>query len=59
MLALVGYDGTVNRYGTPELLSVALRSWEERFDTVLPRSVSLIFGCWPAARREPWRTLRL
>jgi len=26
VLALVGYDGTVNRYGTPELLSALLRS---------------------------------
>ena len=26
VLALVGYGGTVNRYGTSELLSVALRS---------------------------------
>ena len=30
-----GFHGTVNRYGTPELLSAVLRSWEERFDAVL------------------------
>jgi Domain of unknown function (DUF4253) len=35
VLALVGYDGTVNSYDTPELLSAALRSWEDRFGAVL------------------------
>lgn len=35
VLALIGYDGTVNSYGTPELLSAALRSWEDRFGAVL------------------------
>lgn len=35
VLALVGYNGTVNRYGTPEQLSAALRSWEDRFGAVL------------------------
>jgi hypothetical protein len=31
VLALVGYNGTANGYGTPELLSAVLRSWEDRF----------------------------
>jgi len=35
VLALVGFNGTVNGYGTPELLSAALRSWEDRFGAVL------------------------
>lgn len=35
VLALVGYNGTVNRYGTPEHLSAALRSWEDRFGAEL------------------------
>jgi hypothetical protein len=35
VLAVVGYNGTVNRYGTPEQLSAALRSWEDRFGAVL------------------------
>lgn len=35
VLALVGFNGTVNRYNTPELLSAALRSWEDRFGAVL------------------------
>jgi hypothetical protein len=35
VLALVGYNGTVNRYGTPEMLTAALRSWEDRFGAVL------------------------
>ena len=35
MLALAGYGGTVNSYNTPELLSAALRSWEDRFGAVL------------------------
>jgi hypothetical protein len=35
VLALAGYNGTVNRYGTPEVLSAAMRSWEDRFGAVL------------------------
>jgi hypothetical protein len=35
VLPLVGYDGTVNRYGTPARLTAALRSWEDRFGAVL------------------------
>jgi Domain of unknown function (DUF4253) len=35
VLALVGFNGTVNGFGTPELLSAVLRSWEDRFGAVL------------------------
>ena len=35
VLALVGFNGTVNGYDTPELLSAVLRSWEDRFGAVL------------------------
>ena len=35
VLALVGYNGTVNRYGSPGQLSAALRSWEDRFGAEL------------------------
>ena len=35
ILALVGYNGTVNRYGDPGDMTAVLRSWEERFGTVL------------------------
>jgi Domain of unknown function (DUF4253) len=35
VLALVGFNGTANGYGTPELLSAVLRSWEDRFGAVL------------------------
>lgn len=35
VLALVGYNGTVNQYGSPEVLSAALRSWEDRFGAEL------------------------
>jgi hypothetical protein len=35
VLALTGYNGTVNRYGTPEGLSAVLRSWEDRFGAML------------------------
>lgn len=35
VLALVGCNGTANGYGTPELLSAVLRSWEDRFGAVL------------------------
>jgi hypothetical protein len=35
VLAQVGFNGTANGYGTPELLSAVLRSWEDRFGAVL------------------------
>ena len=35
VLALVGYNGTVNRYGSPAGFSAVLRSWEERFGAVM------------------------
>lgn len=55
VLALVGYDGTVNGYGTPELLSLALRSWEDRFGAVL---VEVGFAHIRLLARRPPRTLR-
>jgi hypothetical protein len=54
VLALVGYDGTVNRYNTPELLSAALRSWENRFGAVL---VEVGFAHIRLLARRPPRTL--
>lgn len=53
VLALVGYDGTVNRYGTPELLSAALRSWEDRFGAVL---IEVGFAHIRLLARRPPRT---
>jgi Domain of unknown function (DUF4253) len=35
VLALVGYNGTANRYGTSAPLVAVLRSWEQRFGAVL------------------------
>jgi hypothetical protein len=55
VLALVGYDGTVNRYGTPELLSAVLRSWEDRFGAVL---LEVGFNHIRLLARRPPRTLR-
>ncbi len=55
VLALVGYNGTVNRYGTPELLSAVLRSWEDRFGAVL---VEVGFNHIRLLARRPPRTLR-
>jgi hypothetical protein len=54
VLAVVGYDGTVNRDGTPELLSAALRSWEDRFGAVL---VEVGFAHIRLLARRPPRTL--
>jgi hypothetical protein len=54
VLALVGYDGTVNRYGTPELLAAALRSWEDRFGAVL---AEVGFAHIRLLARRPPRTL--
>jgi hypothetical protein len=54
VLALIGYDGTVNRYGTPELLSVALRSWEDRFGAEL---VEVGFAHIRLLTRRPPRSL--
>jgi Domain of unknown function (DUF4253) len=53
VLALVGYEGTVNRYGTPELLSAALRSWEDRFGAVL---IEVGFAHIRLLTRRPPRT---
>lgn len=55
VLALVGYDGTANSYGTPELLSAALRSWEDRFGAVL---VEIGFAHIRLLARRPPRTLQ-
>jgi hypothetical protein len=54
VLALVGYDGTVNRYDTPELLSALLRSREDRFGAVL---VEVGFAHIRIRARRPPRTL--
>ncbi len=54
VLAVVGYNGTVNRYGTPEMLSAALRSWEDRFGAVL---VEVGFDHIRMLVRRPPRTL--
>jgi hypothetical protein len=54
VLALVGYNGTVNGYGTPELLSAVLRSWEDRFGAVL---VEVGFAHIRLLARRPPRTL--
>lgn len=35
VLALVGFNGTANRYGTPAPLAAVLRSWEQRFGAAL------------------------
>ncbi len=54
VLAQVGYNGTVNGYGTPELLSAVLRSWEDRFGAVL---VEVGFAHIRMLVRRPPRTL--
>jgi hypothetical protein len=54
VLALIGYSGTVNRYNTPEFLSAALRSWEDRFGAVL---VEVGFSHIRLLARRPPRTL--
>jgi len=53
-MALVGYNGTVNRYATPELLSAVLRSWEDRFGAVL---VEVGFAHIRLLARRPPRTV--
>jgi hypothetical protein len=35
VLALAGFNGTVNRYGSPAMMTAVLRSWEDRFGAVL------------------------
>jgi hypothetical protein len=54
VLAQVGFNGTVNGYGTPELLSAVLRSWEDRFGAVL---VEVGFDHIRLLARRPPRTL--
>jgi hypothetical protein len=54
VLALVGYNGTGNTYGTPEKLSAVLRSWEDRFGAVL---VEVGFDHIRLLARRPPRTL--
>jgi hypothetical protein len=55
VLALVRYNGTVNHFGAvPELLSAALRSWEDRFGAVL---VEVGFDHFRLLARRPPRTL--
>ncbi len=50
----MGFDGTVNRYGTSELLSGALRSWEHRFGALL---AEVGFAHIRLLARRPPRTL--
>jgi hypothetical protein len=54
VLALAGNNGTVNRYGTPELLSAVLRSWEDRLGAVL---MEVGFAHIRLLARRPPRTL--
>jgi hypothetical protein len=54
VLALVGYNGTGNGYGTPEQLSAVLRSWEDRFGAVL---IEVGFDHIRMLVRRPPRTL--
>lgn len=54
VLALVGFNGTGNGYGTPEVLSAVLRSWEDRFGAVL---VEVGFAHIRMLVRRPPRTL--
>lgn len=54
VLALVGYNGTVNRYGSPKQLSAALRSWEDRFGAEL---VEVGFDHIRLLARRPPRTV--
>jgi hypothetical protein len=54
VLALAGYNGTANGYGTPEVLSAVLRSWEERFGAVL---AEVGFAHIRMLLRRPPRTL--
>jgi hypothetical protein len=54
VLALVGFNGTVNGYGTPELLSAVLRSWEDRFGAAL---IEVGFDHIRMLVRRPPRTL--
>lgn len=55
VLAQVGYNGTINRYGTPDRLSAVLRSWEDRFGAVL---IEVGFAHVRLLARRPPRTLR-
>jgi Domain of unknown function (DUF4253) len=54
VLALVGFNGTANGYGTPELLSAVLRSWEDRFGATL---IEVGFDHIRMMVRRPPRTL--
>ena len=54
VLALVGYNGAVNRYGTPDQLTAALRSWEDRFGATL---IEVGFDHIRLLAKRPPRTL--
>jgi hypothetical protein len=54
VLALAGFKGTANGYGTPELLSAVLRSWEDRFGAAL---IDVGFDHIRMLVRRPPRTL--
>jgi Domain of unknown function (DUF4253) len=55
VLQLIGFLGSVNRYGSSEQLVAALRSWESRFGAVL---VELGFADFTLLVKRPPRTLR-
>jgi hypothetical protein len=54
VLAHTGYNGTGNRYGTPQVLTAALRSWEDRFGAEL---VEVGFAYIRLIARRPPRSL--
>jgi Domain of unknown function (DUF4253) len=54
VLALVGFNGTANRYGPPAPLAAVLRSWEQRFGAAL---LEVGFGHIRLLVQRPPRTL--
>jgi Domain of unknown function (DUF4253) len=54
VLALVGFNGAGNSDGTPEVLTAALRSWEDRFGATL---LQVGFAYVRLLARRPPRTL--
>jgi hypothetical protein len=58
VLALVGYNGTVNRYSTPECCRQSCGRGRTGSARCWWRSASPTSGCWPGARRGPCSTPR-
>jgi hypothetical protein len=54
VLALTGFNGTVNRYGTPAEMTAVLRSWEDRFGAAL---LEVGFASFSVLVTRPPRTL--